>query len=457
MAIATSEIGRATDSSSHAPILLNPGAHLFVDEFLIESSSNVVRRVNSPVRNSAIANPIIAGKEDQNFQPYLSVIRDDQTKKFRIWYGARTEDFNSVRSRLAYMESSDGIHWQRPHRVLPFPAEIQFGVSVIDEGAQFKNPAQRFKYGWHMDGGLKIATSPNGLDWTLLTTNVVVPHNHDINGIFHDTLRNRYVATLSFYLPGENWTGLRRITKQSTSTNLLNWSEPWPVLTPDAHDEGETQFYAMDGFLIRGDLTIGMVKVLRDDLKADAPPDPPDAYGIGYTTLAWTRDGKNWTRDREKFLDRSADKNAWDHSHAWIDEQLLVGTNVFLYYAGYRRGHKVNRFEERQIGLITMPRDRYVAREAGAEVGILRTPPLLLRGTKLTVNTDASHGELKVQICDTDGKPINGFTEKDFRAVKTNTVDEPLRWKEPLSELNGKTVRLEFLLTNSQLFAFGLE
>jgi len=286
---------------------------------------------------------------------------------------------------------------------------------------------------------------------------VVVPHNHDINGIFRDTLRNRYVATLSFYLPGENWSGLRRITKQSESADLLHWSEPWPALTPDARDEGETQFYAMDGFLIRGDLTIGMVKVLRDDLKADAPPDPPDAYGIGYTYLAWTRDGKNWTRDREKFLDRSADKNAWDHSHAWIDEQLPVGTNVYLYYAGYKRGHKVNRFEERQIGLITMPRDRYVAREAGAEPGILRTPLLALRGTKLSVNTDASHGELRVQICDADGKPIKGFAAKDFQTVKTDSVNTPLRWKKSLAELNNKPVRLEFSMKNARLFSFNLE
>ncbi|MEO5803302.1 MAG: hypothetical protein ABIR24_07205 [Verrucomicrobiota bacterium] len=443
--------------SSPSPIVLRPGPHLFVDEFLVESSSNVVRRVNQLTRNLGIANPIITGKEDQNFQPYLSVIRDDKTKKFRIWYGARTEDSNSMRSRLAYMESSDGIHWQRPHRVLNFPALIQFGVSVIDEGAQFKNPAQRFKYGWYMDGGLKIATSPDGLDWTLLTTNVVVPHNHDINGIFRDTLRNCYVATLSFYLPDEKWSGLRRITKQSESADLVHWSEPWPVLTPDARDEGETQFYAMDGYLIRGDLTIGMVKVLRDDLKADAPPDPPDAYGIGYTTLAWTRDGKNWTREREKFLDRNLEKNAWDHSHAWIDEQLLVGTNVFLYYAGYKRGHKMNRFEERQIGLITMPRDRYVARESGEEPGILRTPLLFLYGKKLSVNADASRGELKVQICDAAGKPIKGFSAKDFKPVTTDAVDAPLRWKRPLSEMNRKPVRLEFLLKNAQLFAFELE
>ncbi|MEO6034186.1 MAG: hypothetical protein ABIQ35_02910 [Verrucomicrobiota bacterium] len=440
----------ADSKSSREPIVLNPGPHLFLDEFLVENSSNVLRRVNPPVRNPAIANPIVTGREDQNFQPYLSVIRNDQTKKFRIWYGARTEDSNPVRSRLAYMESSDGIHWQRPHRILGFPAPIQFGVSVIDEGAAFPIPAQRFKYGCYMDGGLKIATSPDGFDWTLLTTNVVVKHNHDINGIFRDTLRHRYVATLSFYLPGKEWKGWRRITKQSESADLLRWSEPWAVLTPDTRDEGETQFYAMDGFLVRGDLTIGMVKVLRDDLKFDAE-------GIGYTTLAWTRDGKNWTRDREKFLDRSADKNEWDHSHAWIDEQVPVGTNVYLYYAGYKRGHKVNRFEERQIGLVTMLLDRYVAREAGEKSGILRTPPLILRGARLSVNADARHGELKVQICEANGKPIKGFTAKDFKTVTTDQVDAPLRWKRSLQELNGKPVRLEFLMRNARLFAFELE
>ncbi|HOD50652.1 MAG TPA: hypothetical protein PLJ71_10975 [Candidatus Hydrogenedentes bacterium] len=50
----------------------------------------------------------------------------------------------------------------------------------------------------------------------------------------------------------------------------------------------------MDGYLARRDLLIGMVKVLRDVLKAD---DPPDAYGVGYTALAWTHDGQTRVRN----------------------------------------------------------------------------------------------------------------------------------------------------------------
>ncbi|MCH5374438.1 MAG: hypothetical protein JJ992_10695, partial [Planctomycetes bacterium] len=40
-------------------------------------------------------------------------------------------------------------------------------------------------------------------------------------------------------------------------------------------------------YINRGDLLIGMVKVLRDDLVAEGVP--AGAYGVGYTSLAWTR------------------------------------------------------------------------------------------------------------------------------------------------------------------------
>ena len=246
-------------------------------------------------------------------------------------------------------------------------------------------------------------------------------------------------------------------TQQSISTNLLHWGEPWFVLTPDDRlDEGQTQFYAMDGYLRRGDLLIGMVKVLRDDLKSDSPPDPPDAYGIGYTTLAWSHDGEHWVRDREPFLDRSPQRGAWDHAHAWIDEQVPVGDEVYLYYGGYRRGHKVNRFEERQIGLAKMKRDRYAGREAGPSGGRFITPLVTFNAEVLTLNTDAPAGEVRVQVIAPDGRPIPGFANTDCEMVRGDVLAAPVRWARPLSALAGKPVRLEFSLKNARLFAFGL-
>jgi len=450
-----------------APIKLAPGPHLFVDDYYIASSQNVKRVVDVPQRDPAVPNPIVTGKEDGCFQPYMTIIKDESRGRFRMWLGCRTEDMNASRSHIGYIESADGIHWERPVRILPDPAPIQFGVSVIDEGPNYPRPEARFKFGWYMDGGLKIATSPDGLAWTPLRPDPVLYHNHDITSIFYDNIRKRYMATVSVYREGGTWSGKRRITMQSYSPNLVDWCEPHYVLLPDAsRDEGETQFYAMDGFLTRGELIVGMVKVLRDEVKVDNPPDPPDAYGMGYTELAWTRDGETWVRDPEPFFTPNPQKGTWDHAHAWVDDQVPVGEEVYLYYGGYARGHKVNRFEERQIGLLKMKRDRYVGRMASGGTGMIVTPLLLFgdgparskrAAPYLTVNANARGGVLRVQVSDGTGQPLPSFTFDDCIPVKEDALDAPVRWSQSLGAAQGKPVRLEFSLENACLYGFSIE
>ena len=440
------------------PLALNRGPHLFIDDFLISESDNITRNVCIPVRDAAIPNPVVTGKEDGNFQPYMTVLRDAQTGRFRIWYGHRRENNDSGSQHIGYMESADWIHWERPARVLDDPAPMNFGASVVDEGAGFANPAQRYKFGWWRDGGLQIACSPDGLTWTPLVPGVVLYQNHDITGLYHDPIRNRNIATISVYRPGDAWSGDRRVTMHAYSGDFIHWSPPHYVVLPDdARDGGKTQFYAMDGYLARGGLLIGMVKVLRDDLKVDNPPNPPDAYGVGYTALAWSRDGESWTRDQAHFFDPDPRRDAWDHAHAWIDEQVPVGDAVYLYYGGYAHGHKVNRFEERQIGLVTMKRDRYVARSAGGVPGRLRTPLLLLDAEKLTVNAEASDGEIRVRMLDEKGAAREGFDYADAPALTTDGLAVPIAWKDSLTSVKGQPVRLEFEMRNAKLYAFGLE
>ena len=430
-----------------APTTLNPGPHLLLDDYLIESSARITRKVNPPRRDPA--NPVVTGPEDKCFQPYVTVLRDPQTRRFRIWYGVPE---SASQSHLAYMESKDGIHWIRPHQVLQDPGRIQFGACVLDEGPKFPDPEKRFKFAYWDDGGLQIATSPDGLCWKLLADGPVLPHNHDINNIFRDPIRSRYTANVSVYVSGSGWTGQRRVTMQSTSSDLIHWTEPRYIITPDEKDEGETQFYCMGGILARGDLLVGMVRVLRDDLPAD--PGGPVA-GIGYTTLTWSRDGIHWQRDREPFLNRGR-AGAWDHAMSWVDCQLPVGDEVFLYYGGYARGHKVERFTERQIGLARMLRDRYAAREAGAVPGSLRTPLVTLDAKAMTLNADAVGGQIRVQIADPAGKPVPGYSFADCAPISADSVAVPVKWKRPLSGLKGRPIRLEFRLQRAKLFAFDL-
>ncbi len=435
------------------PIVLAPGPHLLIDDHLIERATGVRREVVRPRRS--LTGPVVTGAKghgDDCFQPYMTILRDPATKRFRIWYGVPE---NASQSHLGYMESTDGIAWQRPHRVLKDPSPIQFGVSILDEGPDFAKPDQRFKYGYYgkdQPGGLRIAVSPDGLTWRPLVDRVVLHHRHDINNIFRDTIRDRYMAIVSTYIPGPHWSGRRRVTLMSHSDDLVSWASPWAVITPnDSAEPGETQFYAMGGFLARGDLLIGMVKVLHDDFSAD--PGGPKA-GVGWTSLAWTRDGTHWTRDTEVFFDRHPQKGQWDHAMAWIDGQLPVGDEVYLYYGGYKQGHKINRFEERQIGLVRIPRDRYVARVAGDESGMLRTPLVKIDGEALTLNVDADGGEVRVQVEDASGRAIDGLSLADCRPIRTDDLNAAVRWRGRLSDVRGKPVRLVLQLRRARLYAF---
>ncbi len=446
--------GIETVGESEEPVLLRPGPHLLIDDFLISTTDHVTRRVNSPVRDSRIPNPLVDGKDDWNYQPYTSVLRDETTGRFRIWYNARRDG----RSRIATMESEDGIHWQRPPRILEDPGPIKFGCCVIDEGSAFHDRSARYKFAWWMEeidnvmGGLRVAASPDGLDWKAMTPGVVLRHNHDINNIFWDPLRKLYVATLSYMSQsGPTWTSRRRVTMQSTSSDLVHWDIPRYILTPDDEsDPPETQFYAMQGHIIRGDLWIGLVKVLHDNWQAKGTPD--GSFGMGHTQLAWTRDGETWVRDQTPFFEPDPTPGAWDHAHAWMDCQVPVGDQVYIYYAGYKNGHKVKPYEERQIGMVRMLRDRYVSRDAGPEGGTLITRPVVSGDVKMTVNARIN-GDLCVRLLDRDGKAIPGFEA----TVHGDGVALPVEWKQSLDNVKNKPVRIEFMMQDAQLYGFTLE
>jgi len=451
--------GRAPEEAR--PIAVMPGEpFLLLDDYLVGAAQGLRRVVIQPQRDPSIPNPIVTGPEDHCFQPYLTVLRDPRTGASRLWYGAWQSDRNAGRSRLATMASPDGIHFVRPHRLCETP-EIQFGSEVIDRGPEHPEPASRFVYSYWLDGGMRLLKSPDGFAWTPLVEGVVLPHDHDIAGIDWDPLRQVYVATVSTYITGAAWSGQRRTTLMSFSRDLLHWERPWFVLTAsDRLDEGQTQFYAIDGYLTRGRLRLGMVKVLRDDLVAVGTE--PGSFGRAHTSLAWSWDGRSWVRDRERFFEPDDDPAAWDHAHAWIDEQVLVGDRVYLYYGGYKQGHKVNRFSERQIGLVTMPLDRYVARRAEAGVpGRLTTVPLRLPerpALALQANANAAGGGLRVQVCDAGGQAaVPGYELAACEPIAADGIRLPVRWqKADLGRLVGQTVCLQFEVTGGDLFAFSL-
>jgi hypothetical protein len=132
-----------------------------------------------------------------------------------------------------------------------------------------------------------------------------------------------------------------------------------------------------------------------------------------------------------------------------------VDDDVFIYYGGYARGQKVERFKERQIGFARLKRDRFVSRQAGVVAGMLRTPTVVLDGTSLTLNAEI-RGEARVAVLDNDGKPIQGFTPADSQPIRGDSLAHAVRWPLSLASLKGKPVQIEFRLRDASLFSFDL-
>ena len=250
--------GSTMPQSGNTLLRLKAGPHLFIDDYLIAENSFLTRVVNNPRKLGA---PVITGGKsgDDNFQPYLTVLRDPETRLFRMWYNTPG---SMSQSHIGYIESEDGIHWIRPHRVLEDPGTIDFGASVVDRGPDFANRSQRYVLGYYFKDGLAVATSSDGLEWKLLSATSVLKHDHDINSLRWDPLRERFLAMVSA-MEQNNWKERRRIPHESVSKDLIQWKKPWIIIMPEIGapiERGETQFYCMGGIVVRGDLMIGLVR-----------------------------------------------------------------------------------------------------------------------------------------------------------------------------------------------------
>ncbi|WP_428938703.1 twin-arginine translocation signal domain-containing protein [Fontivita pretiosa] len=440
---------------SATPRRLSPGVQLFIDDELIEHLSNVKRVVNPPTR---LPEPIVTAEQDKCFQPYVTVLRDPQTGRFRMWYNAMTDPPQSSRSLIGYIESQDGIHWIRPHRVLPDPGGIAvgFGAYVVDDGPNFPDRSRRYKLAFERNA-LYTAFSADGLNWTDCAKRDLDDFG-DIISLSRDPIRNRYLLLCKVHSrPADGYKGstpnakegYRRLVGQSVSEDCIHWTPPRRIIVADEKDEGITEFYSIGQVIARGGLLIGLLKVLRDDL---SPEPDGEKTGIGYTCLAWTRDGETWHRDREPFMDRNPQPHTWDRAMTWGDCLLPVEDEVFIYYGGYARGHKVERFKERQIGFARMRRDRFVARVADARGGTFRTPVVTIEGSRLTVNADVA-GELRIAVLDAAGQPISGFAAGDCAPITGDSLAHAVKWKQPMESLKGRPLRLEFHLRDARVYA----
>jgi len=463
--------------------------HLLLDDREIDSMKGFTWRISQPAKHPL--NPLIHCDkpwEGLGIQTYGTVIYDESQALFKIWYlthsgpSSRLVHVDGVQrpanmTLLAYATSQDGIHWTKPdlgqvefqgsrHNNLLRIGRLNVeGASILYEPWE-KDPYKRYKafYWEHGSGkleeradgsriwgegegdGMWVSFSPDGVHWHNYEDNPVIPLGSDTGqSVLWDPRIRRYVAF------GRFGAGGRKVAR-TESRDFLHWTSPRLVLEPDEEDGPDTQFYGISVNLYEG-VYLGLLWVFHID--------PAGHLGGGKdkgnidVQLVSSKDGASWRRlgDRVAFLPNGSE-GEWDSAIVQTATRfLLLGDRILIYYSGgsKRHGEAVPKANS-QIGLATLPKDRFLSLSTGRAGGWVLTKPLIKAPGDLHLNLDAGRGWITVEMEADKGKTWVS------EPITLNSLDAVVKWTDRVPQASdGKEVRLLFRGVCANLYSYWFE
>lgn len=468
---------------------------LFVDDWLIDSSTGLRHQFHEPVRRERVlqidqpwemhwqgiddALTDEARREQVRQDSYAgatalgysTVVRDGDL--FRLYY---TWDRGSDPCPTGYAESSDGIHWSKPNLghveflgskannlVWVGPRAWDFNV-FLDKNPATK-PEERYKA---LSGGPPLAlASPDGLHWKKMSESPVITDGafDSQNVAFWDEARGTYVAFYRDFYPGgfEAWKATKgvgvdglpirelrmtREIKRAESDDFLHWSTgEWLEYDDGLREHLYTNTIAP--YFRAPNLLLGFPMRLVVDRKAVSTH---PYSGVSDVILISSRNGRIFNRSGEAFLRPSLDPETWTERNMLTTWGILpTGPGeISLYWVEHFRHPSIH------IRRGTLRTDGFASLEGGHGGGEMLTHPLTFEGHRLLLNyATSAAGSLQVEIQDSYGKPVPGFSIAESRQLYGNEIAHEFRWTggQGLDDLAGTPIRLRFVLKDASLYS----
>ena len=458
---------------------------LLIDDYAIAEMEGLKRTLQQPKKHND--NPVLVGEnpwERGVWGPASPSALYDQGK-IRLWYRAVyfTRPFSFVEAsadaqvrgrqiadlldsmicQMAYAESHDGVHFQKPKLgIIDYQGSnennLVWGRYGDWANMVMKSPGEvdpkrcyrciiwaKKEYGGYY-GNIAIY-SPDGLHWKLGPKPTRGALDHAYN-YWYDPLRKEWLSLIQFG-------NAPRTAGRMVSKDFVNWSDRKEVLAPDKHDPPGTEFYIPTIMMI-DDLYLCFLHIFHTG--ADVPNDRnPRQHGAIDIQLATSRNGIHWERaaGREVFLPNGAEGEFDQSMVIFVGPPVEFTGQLLFYYSGTRGSHgSTNRTSG--IGLATLRPDRFVALEPTGTMGQMITRPFRVSGKTLLVNADAHHGSVTIEVIDANGVARKGFGLADARPLDSNRLAHKIAWKNhpDLSSLVGEVVRLRFRMKTAKLFSF---
>ena len=394
---------------------------------------------------------------------YFRVFQDEEI--YRMYYRGSQHDLETRKSSpqvTCYAESPDGIHWTKPELGLcDYQGSKKNNIVWTGMGthnfAPFKdtNPdcktEAKYKALAGGRGGLVAFGSPDGIRWQLIQEKPVITEGRfdSQNLAFWDATRNCYTEFHRHLRDGV------RDIMTCTSEDFIHWTQPQFLDFGDAPAE-HLYTNAVAPYFRAPHILLGFPKRFMPERKKEFAL----VQGVSDGVFMTSRDGLRWHRWLEAFIRPGPAPERWvarNNMTAWgivatKSETVGVGEELSLYstenYYCPKGACRLRRF--------TLRMDGFVSVNAPYCGGEFLTRPLVFSGKELLINFSTSAaGSLRVEIQNSQGKVMEGFTLADAEEIYGDEIEHIVSWSggSDLSKFAGEPIRLHFAMKDADLYA----
>lgn len=438
---------------------------LFVDDFLIDDTSDVSLRLHHPRRAEVAMAYDMAWEGSGSFQS--SVIYEGGV--YRAWHRAGGQASGPGNMPTMYTESNDGIHWIRLELGL-----VEFngskknnivmagdaGVSICvfkDENPDAPN-SERYKAVARLrlrpdPDGLRGFVSPDGIHWNMVENDpMAIAPDHDPwldspNGSFWDSEQGHYATYIRGHTQqyGEKVRTIRRIT----SKDFRNWSEFEHIDMGDSDVEhlytnSCTHYFRAPHIYLMFPKRFVPDRKFHSEWKSD---------GLSEAVFMTSRDGLHFDRRfMEGFIRPGLDDGNWNERNITVGMGVVpTGPDeISIYYTEH------NRLPTQRVRRGVLRTDGFVSVYAPFAGGEFTTRPFKFEGSQLVMNYSTSvAGGIRIEVQDEEGRVLDGFGIDQCREIFGDEIERAVEWEgsPDLASLAGKPIRLRFAMHEADLYS----
>ncbi len=450
---------------------INSKLELFTDYYLIDTLINTSLKLHEPIDKGSVL------KFDEPwegpFSAYCTVI--DNGEKLQLYYrGLPTAGKDgSLFEHTCYAESKDGVNWTKPslgifevngtkenNVILADAAPVTHNFSPFLDARKDVDPKQRYKaLGGTEKSGLIAYVSEDGIHWNLLQKEPVFT-----DGKFDSQNVSFWSEKEQLYLCYfRTWTkigynGYRSVSR-TTSKDFIHWSDPVEM------DFGNTQrehlytnqtspyYRAPHIYISIAARFMPKRQVLTEAQAKELNVNPKYFKDCSDAVLMTSRGGNKYDRTfMEGFIRPGIGLQNWvsrsNYPALNVVETSPTEMSIYVNQDYAQPTAHLHRY--------TLRIDGFASVNAPYSGGEMITKPFKFSGDKLLLNMSTSAaGFIKVEILDKDGNKIKGFELDNSTEIIGNEIDKIVTWEgnPDLSKLNGKTIRLRFVMKDADLYS----